>query len=81
MLVEQKMVLLNYPTKHLILRKRELLQNRRLQAQILHSENYRIIWLNCYFPTDPQTIQYNDEELSTVLEEIENILDNNVFDD
>ena len=53
----------------------------RIQAQILHLDDYKIIWLNCYFPTDPQTLQYNDEELTVVLEEIENILDNNVFDD
>ena len=39
------------------------------------------MWLNCYFPTDPQTMQYDDEELVQVLEEIENVLDNNVFDD
>ena len=42
---------------------------------------YRIIWFNCYFPTDPQTVQYDDGELKEVLNEIENILDNNDFDD
>ena len=53
----------------------------RLQAQILHINEYKIIWFNCYFPTDSQTIQFDDEELSTVLNEIENLLDNNCFDD
>ena len=42
----------------------------RVQAQILHLENYRLMWINCYFPTDPQTIQYNDAELFLVLTEI-----------
>ena len=37
--------------------------------------------MNCYFPTDPQTLQFNDKELLAVLEDIENILDNNIFDD
>ena len=53
----------------------------RIQAQLLHFNAYKLIWLNCYFPTDPQTIHYNDEELVAVQNEIENILDNNVFDD
>ena len=26
----------------------------RLQAQILHFEKWRILWINCYFPTDPR---------------------------
>jgi hypothetical protein len=53
----------------------------RIQSQILHMNTYRIIWFNCYFPTDPQTVQYDDGELKEVLNEIENILDNNDFDD
>ena len=53
----------------------------RLQAQILHINTYKIIWFNCYFPTDPQSLQFDDQELSIVLDEIENILDSSVFDD
>ena len=37
--------------------------------------------MNCYFPTDPQSILYNVEELSTVLDQIEYILDDNVYND
>ena len=48
-------------------------KNWRIQAQILHINDYKIIWINCYFPTDPKTLQFNDEELSTVLDEIEQI--------
>ena len=44
-------------------------KNWRIQTQILDISSYKVIWMNCYFPTDPQTIQYNDEELSTVLDE------------
>ena len=32
-------------------------------------------------PTDPKTIQYNDVELLSVLNEVEKILDENIFDD
>ena len=53
----------------------------RLQAQVLHISDYRLIWINCYFPTDPQTLQFDDQELVSVLDELENILDNNVFED
>ena len=68
--------------KGLDIRKERLATNNwRLQAQILHINDYRIIWFNCYFPTDPQTIQFEDEELSTVLENIENLLDTNSYDD
>ena len=52
-----------------------------MQAQILHVGDYRIVWFNSYLPTDPQTVQYDDAELLTVLTEIENILDTNSFDD
>ena len=53
----------------------------RLQAQILHIGELRVIWFNCYLPTDPQTINFDDSELVAVLTEIENILDNNHFDE
>ena len=53
----------------------------RLQAQILHIDQYKIIWFNCYMPTDPQTIIYDEVELLPILDEIEKILDNNLFDD
>ena len=53
----------------------------RIQAQILHFKAYRIMWINCYFPTDSLTVINDDEELIQVLDEIENILDCNNFDD
>ena len=39
------------------------------------------MWINCYFPTDSLTVINDDEELIQVLDEIENILDCNNFDD
>ena len=53
----------------------------RLQAQVLHISDYRLIWINCYFPTDLQTMHFDDQELVSVLDELENILDNNDFED
>ena len=68
--------------KHLDVKKERIkTKSWRIQAQILHIENYRLLWINCYLPTDPQTIQYNDVELPVVLTEIENILETSSFDD
>ena len=68
--------------KHLDIKKERLkTKSWRLQAQILHIGDYRVVWFNCYLPTDPQTVHYDDAELLSVLTEIENILDNNTFDD
>ena len=53
----------------------------RLQAQILHFGEYKLLWINSYFPTDPQTINYDETELLEVMTEIENIIDNSDFDD
>ena len=64
-----------------IVKERIKTKHWRLQAQILHVGELRIVWFNCYFPTDPQTINYDDAELLAVLTEIENILDNNLFDE
>ena len=59
----------------------ELPISSRIQAQILHFGGYKLIWINCYFPTDPQTVQFDDNELVAAQNEIESILDNNLFDD
>ena len=50
-------------------------QNYRLQAQILNLPGGRLLWLNTYFPTDPQLVgYYDDAELQVVLAELELIL-------
>ena len=53
----------------------------RLQCQILHINSYKLLWLNCYFPTDPQILNYDESDLLSVLTEIEFILDTLAFDD
>ena len=53
----------------------------RLQAQTLEFPNVRILWINVYLPTDPQTQDNNTEELLSVLREIENVMDIANFDD
>ena len=44
--------------------------NFRIQAQILELQSSRILWLNTYFPTDPQLQDYDDNELQEILEEL-----------
>ena len=61
--------------------KRLQTKNYRLQAQTLHFPNTRILWINVYLPTDPQTKNYNAEELLLVLSEMENIMDAAEYDD
>ena len=53
----------------------------RLQAQTLQFPNLKILWISVYLPTDPQTQNYEAEELLAVLGEIENIMDNAEYDD
>ena len=53
----------------------------RLQAQILNFSNTRLLWINSYFPTDPQNASFDDTELLEVLAEVEHIMDSVDFDD
>ena len=52
----------------------------RLQAQVLTFPNIKLLWINTYFPTDPRTQNFNDDELMSVLREAEHIMDNNEYD-
>ena len=53
----------------------------RLQAQTIDFPATRILWINAYFPCDPQSANYDSTELVTLLTELETIMDNNQFDD
>ena len=53
----------------------------RIQAQLLQFPSVRIIWINAYFPTDPQLINYDDNELQQILNQVESIMDNSEFDE
>ena len=66
--------------KHRIKSIRVETKNYRLQAQILKLQNISLLWINSYFPTDPQTMNYDSTELSEVLAEVERILDSAEFD-
>ena len=44
----------------------------RIQTQIIHINACKLIWFNCYQPTDPQTVTFDDGELFEILSEIKN---------
>ena len=48
--------------------------NFRIQAQVLHFPKINILWINSYFPTDPQLINYDETDLQIILSDIENIM-------
>ena len=60
--------------------KRISCENPRIQAQILSFKNISILWINTYFPTDPQVANFDDTELRKVLSDIENIMDSEEYD-
>ena len=49
----------------------------RLQVQVLQFQTCKIMWINSYLPTDPQTVQFDDSELNIVLNEITKIIEEN----
>ena len=52
----------------------------RLQAQILHLGNWRLLWMNCYFPNDPRILNFDEGELLGVQNELEGVLDQGGYD-
>ena len=53
----------------------------RLQAEVLHFGQYRLLWINCYFPCDTRQQEFDDTEVRGVMREIETILDSGGYDD
>ena len=53
----------------------------RILAQILHVNDYKLLWINIYMPTDPQTQSMDESEVISTLNEIEKIIQNNKFND
>ena len=49
--------------------------------QILSFETSRLLWINSYLLTDPNTVNFDERELLEVLTEIEHILDTAQYDD
>ena len=57
-------------------------KNDRVQAQFLNLPSGRLLWLNTYFPTDPQLVgEYDDTVLQEVLAEVECIINGNNYTD
>ena len=53
----------------------------RIQAQVINFPTVNILWINAYFPTDPQLINYDAVELQQVLNEVETIMDDSQYDE
>ena len=53
----------------------------RIQAQVLILPATNLLYLNAYMPCDPGTREYNDQELTEVLSEIQTIMNTADYDD
>ena len=47
----------------------------RIQGQILHFGDLRLLWVNVYFPTDPRICNFDEAELLNVQSELKQVLD------
>ena len=56
-------------------------ENFRIQAQVLEFSTTKLLWLNAYFPTDSQMINFDDTELLNTLRDIEQVMDDAEYDD
>lgn len=56
-------------------------ENPRFQAQLIEFPSTTILWINIYCPTDPLSVSYNDNELLSLLSEIESRMDQCDYDD
>ena len=52
----------------------------RIQAQFLHFGDWRLLWVNVYFPTDPRVVNFDEAELRVVQEELQAVLDRGGYD-
>ena len=46
----------------------------------LHFGDWRLLWVNVYFPTDPRILNFNDSELLEVQAELEAVLQGGGYD-
>ena len=53
----------------------------RVQAQILHFSNYKLLWMNVYFPVDSRILNFDDAELLLVQNCVREILEAGGYDD
>ena len=52
----------------------------RIQAQIVHFGDWRLLWINVYFPTDSRIVNFDEEELLAVQAELEEVLEKGGYD-
>ena len=57
------------------------IDNFRIQAQVLEFPTSKLLWLNAYFPTDSQLVNFDDAELLNTLKDIEKVMDDTEYDD
>ena len=55
--------------------------NSQIQAVVLNFSEVDVLWINAYLPTDPQTINFDDTNLIRILNDIEKIIENSVYDE
>ena len=60
---------------------RVMIDSKRIQGQVLNFVSTRLLRINAYLPTDPQTPDFDENELLAVLADIEKVLDNTEYDD
>ena len=53
----------------------------RVQAEILEFGNYKLLWMNVYFPPDPRLLNFDDCELLLVQRAVKEILELGGYDD
>ena len=64
-----------------IKKKKIVSKSWRVQGQILVINDYKLLWMNVYMPTDPRLQQFDETEILETLADIESIIFNSVFDD
>jgi hypothetical protein len=52
----------------------------RIQAQILHLRDWRLLWVNVYFPTDPRIVSFDEAKLLLVQALLQAVLDRGGYD-
>ena len=52
----------------------------RVQAQILHFGDWKLLWVNVYFPTDPRILNFDEAELLVVQADLQAVLDRGGYD-
>ena len=52
----------------------------RLQAQILHFGDWRLLWVNVYMPCDPRILNFDEAELLVVQQGLQAVLDRGGYD-